>query len=455
MRWMSLWVAAGMLAPPMAGAETLPEALNSAYATNPTLRAARAQTRQVDESWAQARAGFLPQLAVTGALSTREVDTTRTIAGVSATTSESVDLETLSISVSQALYSGGRLVAQIGLANAQIGAAQEGLRAVGQTVLLAAVSAYVDVQRDTRQLEIRENNVRLLEKQAQAAADRFEVGEITRTDVAQAQARLAGGVAGLAAARADLAASRAQYQRVIGEAPGALAPAPAIGELPATLDQAISIGLEANPDIRRFKQAERAARQQVTIERADLLPQVALAARRDRQVDQTTRVIETESTVATAQISVPLFERGFVRSRTRAARIGVIRAAAQTEEATRAVTSQVTASWNDVLAARGVIEASQRQVEANQLALEGVEQEKKEGLRTTLDVLDAQQELLDSQLALVRAERNAYVAAHGLLSSIGRLDARALGVNSPLYDPDQHRRAVRRTILSTKPAEER
>lgn len=453
--WFGYMLAASALAPFAAQADTLEEALTSAYATNPTLEAARAQTRQADESWAQARAGFLPQIAVTGALSTRDTDVTSNIGGVTTRAEQSLDPESISVSAVQTLFAGGRLVAQIGLANAQIAASQEGLRSIEQTVLLTAIAAYIDLQRDERQVEIRENNVRLLERQTQAAKDRFEVGEITRTDVAQAQARLAGGMAGLAAARADLEASRAQYLRIIGVPAGKLEPAPAVKGLPVSLDEAIEIGLEANPDIRRLVQAERAARQQVRIERADLLPEVSLIGRMDRQVDSATRGVETESSIATAQISVPLFEGGFARSRTRAARIGMIRASALTEEVKRAVTAQVTSAWNDLIAARSVIEASKQQVAANSFALEGVQLEQEVGQRTTLDVLDAQQELLDSELNLVRAERDAYVAAHVLLTSIGKLDAATLGVNSPLYDPEHHRRAVRWTILSTKPAESR
>jgi outer membrane protein len=451
--WFGYVLAVGALAPQLALADTLEEALASAYATNPTLDAARAQARQTDESWAQARAGFLPQIAVTGSVSTRDTDVQTTTGSLSNRTKQSLDPEAYSVSASQTLFAGGRLTAQIGLANAQIAGSQEGLRSIEQSVLLSAIAAYVDLQRDERQLQIRENNVRLLERQTQAAKDRFEVGEITRTDVAQSQARLAGGVAGLAAARADLEASRAQYERVIGTAPGALAPTPEIKGLPTELYEAIEAGQAANPEIRRLIQAERAARQVVRIERSDLLPQVSLVGRIDRQIDTSTRGIESESSIATAQVSVPLFEGGFARSRTRSARIGVVRASFQIEEAKRAVTAQVTSAWSDLVAARSVIDASKQQVEANQFALEGVELEQQVGQRTTLDVLDAQQELLESELGLVRAERDAYLAAHVLLSAIGKLDAQSLGVNTPLYDPEHHRRAVRWTILSTLPAE--
>jgi outer membrane protein len=447
-------LAAAGLAPGAANADTLADALAAAYKTNPTLDGARQQARQADESFAQARASFLPQVGVTGSYGSQlRITETETIIGTQRS-KNTFEPQNATITASQSLFEGGRRLAQIGQANAQIEGAQEGLRSTEQQVLLQAISVYVDVRRDEDVVRIRENNVTLLERQLQAAKGRFEVGEITRTDVAQAQARLSGANAGLAAARSDLAASRAEYMRIIGTPAGTLDPAPPVAGVPANLDDAISVALDLNPDLRRFKQNERAARQQVRIERADLLPQVSVFGRMARDIEASGPGIDSESQVAAAQVSIPLFEGGFARSRTRSARLGVLRAESQTEEVRRSVVSQTTSAWNDYAASQRVIDASKEQVRANELALEGVEQEQQVGLRTTLDVLDAQQELLDSQLAVIRAERDAYVAAHGLLLSIGKLDAKSLNVNAPLYDPDDHRRAVRWTMLRTWPADD-
>ncbi|KAF0178792.1 MAG: TolC family outer membrane protein [Hyphomonadaceae bacterium] len=450
-----LTAALAALAPASAFADTLGDALASAYKTNPTLDGARQVTRQADEGFAQARAGFLPQVGITGSYGTQlRITETETIFGTQRSKNTS-EPQNATITATQSLFEGGRRLAQIGQANAQIESAQEGLRSTEQQVLLQVIAVYVDVRRDEEVVRIRENNVTLLERQLQAAKDRFEVGEITRTDVAQAQARLSGAQAGLAGARSDLAASRAEYTRIVGQAPGMLEVAPPVAGLPDNLDDAVTIALDLNPDLLRFKQNERAARQQVRIERADLLPQISVFGRMARDIEPSGPGIEQESQVAAAQVSIPLFEGGFARSRTRSARVGVLRAQAQTEEVRRSVVSQTTSAWNDYAAAQRVIEASKEQFRANELALEGVEQEQQVGLRTTLDVLNAQQELLDSQLSVIRAERDAYVAAHGLLLSIGKLDARSLNVNAPLYDPDDHRRAVRWTILSTRPADDR
>jgi outer membrane protein len=446
-------VLAAGLTPFPAAADTLADALASAYKTNPTLDGARQETRQADEGFAQARAGFLPQVGISGSYSSQlRIVETETPIGT-ARTKSTTEPQSASVSASQSIFEGGRRFAQIGFANAQIRGAQESLRSTEQSVLLSVISAYVTVQRDGESVRIRENNVRLLERQLQAARDRFEVGEITRTDVAQAEARLSGSVAGLAAARADYEASLAEYARVVGQPASNLEPAPAVSGLPASLDEAVSIALDLNPDLRAFKENEKAARQQVRIARADLLPQVSIVGRMARDIDAQGPGVQADTQSAAAQISIPLFEGGFARSRTRQARIGVLRAEARTEEVRRGVVSQTTSAWNDYVASQRVVEASRTQAKANALALEGVEQEQQVGLRTTLDVLNAQQELLDSQLAVVRAERDAYVAAHGLLLAVGKLDAQGLGVNAPLYDPEDHRRRVSWTILSTRPAD--
>jgi outer membrane protein len=301
-------------------------------------------------------------------------------------------------------------------------------------------------------VRIRANNVEVLTRQLQAARDRFEVGEITRTDVAQAEARLSAGEAGLAGARAQLEASRANYAQVVGASPGSLTPPPPAPALPEAFDVAVETALAANPDYLRLKAAERAAVQQVRIDQSSLLPSVSVVGRADRAFDQGIRGAESEGLSATAQVSVPLFDAGILRSRVRQSKTVLDRARSQTEETRRAVVANVSDAWNGHTAARRQVEASRKQESAAKLALEGAEQELQVGLRTTLDVLNAQQEFLEAQLAVVSAERNAYVAAHALLQSVGALDAQTLGVNAPLYDPNEHKRAARRAILANDPS---
>jgi outer membrane protein len=453
---MRFWVAAAVaaLSPAAALAETLPQALAQAYAGNPTLAAARAQQAATDENFAQARAGFLPQLGATGTLSTQRVETENTnlppTSPLRSTTSE-LDPQTYGLRATQSIYAGGANWARLKQADAVIAAGQEGLRATEQQVLLQAIAAYVDVIRDDEQVRIRRSNVEVLKRQLQAANDRFKVGEITRTDVAQAQARLAGAEANLASGLAVLESSRAQYARIIGAPPVGLEAPPQPPAIPATVDAAIDAAVAANPELQRLRKSEEIARRQVAIEAAGLKPDLSIVGQLGRTIDGAGRGIESDSTSASAQLTIPLFEGGLARSRTRQAKINLTRARIQSEEARRAVVSNVTASWNDLNAARRVIDASREQERAAKLALDGAEQELQVGLRTTLDVLNAQQELFDAQLNVARAERDAYVAHHRLLQSIGALTPQSVGVNESLYDPNKSLRRVKATILSTKP----
>lgn len=450
--WIGALALAGIVAPGAALGQTLPEALVQAYKANPTLEGQRAATRQADEGYAQALASFLPQVSVTGSYTRRTVETETTVSGLTNRTRSTSEPNSYGLQASQSLFEGGRRIALLASVDAQIDAAQAGLRATEQQVLLAAVAAYVNVRRDEEQLAIRTANVTLLEEQLRAARERFDVGVITRTDVAQAEARLAGAKAGLAGALADLEASRAAYARIIGAPPEKLAAPPAVAGLPPTLDEALSIALSANPDLDRARSGERVARESVKIEESELYPSLALVGRLDRTFDQAGAGVDQDISSATAQMNVPLFEGGFARSRTRAAKIGVTRAQAQVEEARRAVTAQVVEAWNDYQASLRVIDASRQQAGANTLALEGVTLESEIGERTTLDVLNARQELLEAQLAVVRAERDSYVAAHALLAAIGRLDAKTLGLDVATLDPQRHREAVRWRVFSTDPA---
>jgi outer membrane protein len=352
------------------------------------------------------------------------------------------------VQATQSLFAGGRNIGRINQANANIDAAQETLRSTEQTILLQVVSAYMNVRRDAEILSIRASNAELLVKQVEEAKARFDVGEITKTDVAQSQARLAGARAQLALARADLEASRANYLQLVGNPPGELAPPPPTPPLPETLDGAVDQGLKANPDYLRLVETARAARAQIMIERADLLPQLSVTGRLDHSYEDRQRVGgrllgDVDSASAVAQLTIPLYQGGLARSQVAQARDLYHRADLSAAAARRQVVADVTNAWNDLDAARQTIAASREQVEANQLAYDGAVQEREVGLRTTIEVLNAQQELLDSRVSLVRAERDAYVAAGVLLQSAGALDPKALGVNASLYDPDKHRKAVR------------
>ncbi|HWA21867.1 MAG TPA: TolC family outer membrane protein [Caulobacterales bacterium] len=428
-----------------AQAETLADALNAAYLHNPTLEASRAGARATDEQYPQARARLLPQVSATATYGERRVDTNvySQLPGDILTSKPG----TYGLQATQTIFAGGRNIGAINQASANIDAAQESLRSTEQTVLLSTISAYMDVRRDAEILAIRANNVELLVKQVEEAQARFDVGEITRTDVAQAQARLAGARANLAFARANLEGSRARYAEIVGNPPGQLEAPPVAADVPSSLEMAIEQGLASNPDYLQQQHLVKAARAQMMIDRAGLLPQVSVTGQITRSYDDHRpfnglALQDQQDARAVATLTIPLYQGGLARSRVAQSRDNLQRALAQGEATRRKVTSTVTSAWNDLDAARQAIVSTREQVEANQLAFDGAEQERDVGLRTTIEVLNAQQELLDSRVAQAQAERNAYVAAHGLLQAVGALDPKTLGVNAPLYDPDKHRKAV-------------
>ena len=441
---------AAVMLVPAGSAQTLAEALTRAYETNPRLEASRLGVEAAAEGFAQVRAGRLPSVDVTSSYGLRRSWTLQPgFFGGATSNAINTDPQSLGVQAVQPILTGGRVAGQAQIAAGAANAARQGLRATEHSVLVQVIAAYVDVLRDQRALEIRRTNVERLTQQRTAAQDRFEVGEITRTDVAQAEARLAGAEAQLAGAEAALATSRAQYAGLVGVEPAGLTAPPPPPPLPETLEQAIEQALLINPEYLEAKAAERQARGQVQVQRSSLLPQLSIVARYDRGIDLNQRNTENETGSAVAQIAIPLFEGGLARSRTRQARVNLERSFSQTEEVRRGVVRAVTASWNDHQAVQRVIAASREQVRAADLALDGVIQEQQVGLRTTLDVLDAQQEAAEAQLALVRAERDAYVAAHLVLQAVGQLQPQDLGINVPLYDPNQSRRAVRHTLFGT------
>jgi outer membrane protein len=417
-----------------AGAETLAEAVALAYQTNPTLRAQRAQLRAIDETVVQARAGYAPTAS----------------AGVSAQYDEDFQAEDVrrgtrgggtsgsaALSVNQSIYTGGRVAAAISGARADVLASREQLRSVETNVLLNVVQAYADIRRDEEALRIRTDEVALLRRQLEEAGARFEVGEITRTDVAQSQARLALSQANLATSQAALANSRARYAAVVGQNPGQLAPEPPLPQLPPTVEQAYAVAELENAQIRTADFASQAARARIRAARAEFAPSVDLGGTlASGGVLEGLNVSEfDESARVRLGANVPLFTGGLNASRVRQALEQENRARFQIDEARRTVLNNVAIAWNGVTAARAGLLSNQEQVRAATVAFEGVTAEQQVGLRTTLDVLNAQQELRNAELLLVNARRDAYVAEAQVLAAMGRLQVQNLIAGVPIYDP--------------------
>lgn len=428
-----------------ADAETLQDALRATSENNPTLEAARLDARSVQQGVNVARANFLPSL-VFGANAGRnlfESGGTTIVGGVTpvarATTQGQYNYS-LDVSLSQDLWTSGRNSGLLGQAKARAKAAVANLIGTEQQIALQAITAYVDVLRDIQAVEISTNNLTLLERRGEEMRQRFKVGDVTRTDVAQAEARYAGARAQLAQAQANLESSRAIYREVIGTDPGDLiAPRDVAAIVPQTLDAAIDTALDVNPGIVSAEFTLRGAASAVRVARAGYLPQVGLSGQinRDRTNGENANRLadivndfsnSSRGSSISGRLTFPLYDGGVARAQTRGAKLDVAAAEARLEETRRDVQQRATAAWANYRAALSVITSSRQQVEANKLALEGAEQEQRVGLRTTLDVLITQQDYLNSQLNLINAERDAYVSANTLLAVIGTLNAQALGL---------------------------
>jgi TolC family type I secretion outer membrane protein len=434
----SLALAAALL--PFAGstssAETLFDALAQAYASNPTLLAQRASVRAVDEGVPQALSGWRPTVSAEAGAGLRQSKSSG---------NREQDLIPLNggLSVTQPLYRGGRTVAGTMSAESNVLAARQTLRSVEQSVLLDGVRVYLDVLRDQARVQLTKNNEAVLTRQLEASRDRFEVGEITRTDVAQSEARLSNARAQRVSAEGDLAASRASFEQVIGRAPGALEPAPELPGLPGSLAEAIELAQQQNPDVAAARETETAAGHDVRVASGRMLPSVDLVGSVQRSDETSFEDVSNRNDSLIAQVKVPLYQAGSVSSQVRQAKEVRNQRRIEIEIARRAVVEEARQAWEALIAARSQISAREQEVRANEIALEGVKQEAAVGSRTTLDVLDAEQELLDSRVALVISDRDEYVTGYRLLAAVGGLTASGLGLQVAPYDPGKHLQQVR------------
>lgn len=426
-----------------ASAESLNEALATAYLTNPTLRSARAELRAVDEQVPQALSGWRPQAFVVGSIGRQHIDTqVDTVIGTDEDSGGSTPKE-VALEVVQPLYRGGRTQAAVRGAEETVQAQRQALLDTEQQVLLDAVTAYMDVWADQSLVKLNVQNARRLEEQLRAARDRFEVGENTRTDVAQAEARLSASISEVTASEGSLTQSRARYKEVVGvaatevEAPGLPT------ELPPGLTEAVALALEQNPSLLAAVFSQKAAEAAVRERIGELLPSVNLVGSVSYDEDNGLNNDQTKRGVIEAQVSVPIYQAGFVSSLVREAKQIASQRQAQIAEAQRNIEQSMISAWEALVTAQANTESFQDEVRAQGIALEGVQEEALVGARTTLDILDAEQELLVAQVSLVESQRNTVVAAYGVLASGGLLTAQTLGLDVPIYDPTDHYQEVR------------
>jgi outer membrane protein len=432
------FISAPLVAALMAGtasADTLREALVSSYQTNPTLTAQRETLKGTDATVAIAKAAGRPQVSATVGLNRTVTQSGLLINGGKGPTL------TAGVDLSYPLYQGGAVKSSVRAAQTRVEAGRATLSAVEGDVFTQATTAYMDVIRDRSVVELNLNNVKVLETNLQATQDRFQIGDLTRTDVAQSEARLQLGRSQLAVAQGQLTASEATYRQVIGHAPGNLAPPPPLPPLPATDDEAVRIALADNPDLVSISRQAIAAGYDVSVARAGRLPTLSAVASEtyvNNLAGNNPAFVGNTGNATTLGLSarVPVFQGGLPAARIRQAQAQQGQTLEQVVGTERAVVQAARAAFANYEAAQNSIQAQTVAVQANELALEGNRAEQSVGTRTIIEVLNAEQELLNSQVALVSAKRDAYVAGFQLLNAMGQAQAQYLGLEGgPLYDP--------------------
>jgi outer membrane protein len=420
---------------------TLRDAMVMAYNTNPDLAAARADLRATDENVPIARAAGLPGVNSTGSVSQSLYDTQTSALSPSRRGSLGVDL-------SVPVYTGGSVRNSVRGAETRVEAGRAALRAAEADLFVQVVTVYVDVIRDEAIVRLNQQNVHVLEVNLQATRDRFEVGDLTRTDVAQSEARLALAQSQLRGAEARLISSRESFIRVVGVAPGVLAPPPPLPGLPASAQQAVETALANNPNLLAAQKQRDATDFDVNVARAGRLPRVSVGVGGDYYnylgsvgSQALTQGISRDgfATTVGVNLSVPLFQGGRPAAQVRQAQSRRSSAMENVTFAERGVIAQARSQFAIYQSSLRVIESSRVAVDANRLSLEGVRAENGVGTRTILDILNAEQEFLNSQVQYVTAERDAYVAGFTLLAVMGKAEAEDLGLDGgPLYNPVEH-----------------
>ena len=428
--------------------QQLDEALAIAYQTNPSLLAARSLLRITNEEAPQARGGWRPNVSAT--LSAGGTYVNAESQDVTTTNRGSIP-RTARLNINQPLYTGGAVDAAVASAEANIQAERARLFQTEQGVMLQAITAYVNVIRDQSTLELQVNNYKRLEKQLQAARDRFRVGEVTKTDVAQSESRVARAAADRTQAEGNLMTSRVEFERVVGIMPGTLVKPNLPSGLPKSREEAVDIALRENFALVRARFQEQSAVNRVAETEASLSPTAALVAQAQQSYDTSGSDNATTTLTAEIQVSIPIYQRGVVFSQIRAAKDSVQRNRLLVDEARRTTVDATASAYEAFNTALARIESLKKEVDSARIALDGVEQEATVGARTVLDVLDAEQELLNAQVSLVSAERNATVAAYDYLQSLGRLTAQDLGLPVEIYDYDRHFLAVEKKYSGTEP----
>jgi outer membrane protein len=430
-------------------ADTIEAALVRAYQNNPQLNAQRAQVRSTDENVPQALSGYRPKVSVTGSVGYQYTDTNTTAGGsptaiVRTETHGTNAPRSAGVTATQNLYNGNQTANRTRAAESQVSGAREALRVLEQTVLLQASTVYMDYLRDSATLEVQRSNVRVLEQTLKQTRDRFNVGEVTRTDVAQSEAQLAAGKTQELTAESNLTTTRSNFRRIIGNDPVALAPGSPVDRfLPGTLPSAVSLSLVENPNVTATMYGIDVNYLQVKINEGALLPTINFQVAATQSYEQTMTVFRSFGASAVASINAPIYQGGAEYALIRQSKENLAQQRLNLETTRDQTRATVVTAWGQLVAGKAQVQSAQAQVTASEIALNGVREEAKAGQRTTLDVLNAQQALVNARVALVTAQHDRVVASYSVLSAVGRLAPQVLGLNTTVYDPSAHYQQVR------------
>lgn len=430
-------------------ADTIEAALVRAYQNNPQLNAQRAAVRSTDENVPQALSGYRPKVALTASLGYQYTDINSTQGG---TPTQLVRTEihganpprAAGLTVTQTLFNGNQTANKTRAAESQVSGAREGLRVLEQSVLLSAATIYMDYLRDSAIVEVQRSNTRVLEQTLKQTQDRFNVGEVTRTDVAQSEAQLAAGKTQQLTAESNLTTTRSNFRRIIGNEPSQLAPGSPVDRfLPGTLPAAVDLSLVENPNVTAAMYGIDVNFLQVKINEGALLPTVTVQAAVQQAYEQTMTTYRSFGASAIAQLSVPIYQGGAEYSLIRQSKENLAQQRLNLELTRDATRANTVTAWGQLVAGKAQVASAQAQVTASEIALNGVREEAKAGQRTTLDVLNAQQALVNARVALVTAQHDRVVASYAVLNSIGRLSPVVLHLDTTVYDPSVHYQQVR------------
>ena len=445
-------VALALAAPSNLAAETMESALARAYQGNPQLNAQRAIVRQNDEGVSQALSGYRPTLSATASVGEQYTNTTGVIPpippnlpnGVSYTVKGYTTPRSVGVNGGQTLFNGQQTANSVRKAESQVSAARETLRVMEESTLLAAATAYMDVSRDTANLEVQQNNVRVLQRTLKDTRNRFAAGQVTATDVAQAEAQLAAGEASLHGAESTLMTTKANYRRIIGVDPANLAPASPVDRLaPTTLNAAVAVGIAENPSVTAAVYGVDVAQLQVKIAEGALWPTLALQGSVQQQTFSNILTPNLFLGTVALNLSVPIYQGGAEYSAIRLNKEAEGERRLNVNQVRDQIQANVVQSWGQLVAAKAQVEAAIRQNDAAERALEGVRNEAQAGQRTTLDVLNAEQALVNARVSLIVAQHDRVVASYSLVSAVGRLSAQELHLPVSIYDPMVHYHQVR------------